>query len=200
MDASLPASACPCPPALPTLLPLSLLALGFWPRVVADAQGQGEVAKRRGAESLLCVLSLLDAVLCQLRHCEAATLSELLADLHQLINRHPFVQVLAGACACLTTLAHKEEAAARQLASMAAVYASWLRDPNSASSAAASQPGLLCRFLFIMGQLCRRGADLLESTPPEGAGAAAGVLPMRECQRIFVEYCSKQRDVKVGGR
>lgn len=157
----------------------------------AEAQGQSEAAKRRSAESLLCVLSVLDAVLSQQRHCEAATLGELLADLHQLINRHPFVQVLAGACTCLTTLAHKEEAAAGQLASLAAVYDTWLREPG----AAASQPGLLSRFLFILGQLCRRGMDLLESTPPEGS---AEVLTMPECQRLFVEYCSgKQRNVKV---
>ena len=149
------------------------------------------------------MLSLLDGVLGQLKHCEAGTLSELLTDLHQLINRHPYVQVLAGACACLTTLAGKEESAARQLVSSAAVYTAWLREPGriaggGAGGGAGGSP-FLCRFLFILGQLCRRGADLLESTAPD---EASSVLSMTECQRIFVDYCSTHQrpggDIKVG--
>ncbi|PSC68988.1 nipped-B B isoform X2 [Micractinium conductrix] len=159
----------------------------------SDAGGQSEAARRRGAESLLCVLSVAEAVLSQQRHCEAATLGELLADLQALVNRHPYVQVLAGACACLTTLALKEEAAARQLASLAGVFAGWLREPQGG---AAAQPAFMCRFLFILGQLCRRGAALLQATPPEGGGPP---LSMAECQRLFVEYCSppRGRDPKV---
>lgn len=81
------------------------------------------------------MLSVAEAVLSQQRHCEAATLGELLADLQALVNRHPYVQVLAGACACLTTLALKEEAAARQLASLAGVFAGWLREPQGGAAA-----------------------------------------------------------------
>ena len=146
------------------------------------------------------MLSLLDGVLGQLKHCESGTLSELLTDLHQLINRHPYVQVLAGACACLTTLAGKEESAARQLASSAAVYTAWLREPGRIAGGGAGGSPFLCRFIFILGQLCRRGADLLESTAPDEAGI---VLSMTECQRIFVDYCSTHQrpggDIKVGG-
>lgn len=52
------------------------------------------------------------------------------------------------------------------------------------------QPAFMCRFLFILGQLCRRGAALLQATPPEGGGPP---LSMAECQRLFVEYCSPPR-------
>lgn len=192
----------------------------------------GEAAARRGAEALLCVLSIVEGVLSQLKHCEAGTLAELLvrqagqplcscslgsrwcvplpvpssnpwhpcppalpqADIHQLINRHPFVQVLAGAAACLTTLASKDEGAARQLASTAAIYSGWLRDPGAAG--AGGRPQLLCRFLYILGQLCRRGAGVLERTPPESGGPP---LTLAECQRVFVQYCSSRENVKVGG-
>lgn len=116
------------------------------------------------------------------------------ADIHQLINRHPFVQVLSGAAACLATLAAKDEVAARQLASTAAIYASWLRDP--AATGAGDKPQLLCRFLYILGQLCRRGAGVLESTAPESGGAP---LTLADCQRIFVQYCNSRENVKVGG-
>lgn len=136
------------------------------------------------------MLSILDGVLSQLKGCEGGTLPELLADVLQLINKHPFVQVLAGATACLTTLAAKEPAAAAALASSASVYAAWLRDQGQGTAS----PALLCRFLYILGQLCRRGADVLEATPPEGGGPP---LAMAECQRIFVQYCGARENVKV---
>lgn len=142
------------------------------------------------------MLSVLDGVLGTLGGCEAGTLPELLADVLQLINKHPFVQVLAGAAACLTTLAAKEPVAAAALANSAAVYAGWLRDPTGqgGSGGARPAPALLCRFLYIMGQLCRRGADVLERTPPEGGSPP---LAMPECQRIFVQYCGARENLKV---
>lgn len=160
------------------------------------------MARRRGAEALLCVLSVLGGVLGQQARCEAATLAQLLPDLLHLVNRHPYVQVLAAAAACLTTLAAKEAAAATQLAGCAAFYAARLREAAAAAedpaAAAPQQPALLCRFLFILGQLCRRGADVLEATPPEGG---APPLAMAECQRIFVSFCGAgQKDLKVGLR
>ncbi|PRW45458.1 nipped-B isoform X2 [Chlorella sorokiniana] len=163
-------------------------------KVPAAAKGGpgGDAAARRGAEALLCVLSITEGVLSQLKHCEAGTQAELLGDIHQLINRHPFVQVLSGAAACLATLACKDEGAGRQLASTAAIYASWLRDP--AAAGAGGKPQLLCRFLYILGQLCRRGAAVLESTAPESGGAP---LTLAECQRIFVQYCSSRENIKV---
>ena len=159
-----------------------------------DPKAGGGDAARRGAEALLCVLSVLDGVLSQLSGCEAGTLPELLADVLQLINKHPFVQVLAGAAACLTTLAGKEPEAAAALANSAAVYAGWLRDPAGQGGGARPAPALLCRFLYILGPLCRRGADVLERTPPEGGG---GPLGMAECQRIFVQYCGARENLKV---
>ena len=87
---------------------------------------------RRGAETLLCVLSVLDGVLSQTQAVEEGTLDELLGDVNLLINRHPFVQVLAAACGCLTTLAARDTAGARALATTAASFAGWLRDPASA--------------------------------------------------------------------
>ena len=102
------------------------------------------------------------------------------------------MQVLSGAAACLATLASKDEGAARQLASTAAIYASWLRDP--AAAGAGGKPQLLCRFLYILGQLCRRGAAVLESTAPESGGPP---LTLAECQRIFVQYCGSRENIKV---
>ena len=102
------------------------------------------------------------------------------------------MQVLSGAAACLATLASKEEGAARQLASTAAIYASWLRDP--AAAGAGGKPQLLCRFLYILGQLCRRGAAVLETTAPDSGGPP---LTLAECQRIFVQYCGSRENIKV---
>lgn len=138
------------------------------------------------------MLSLLDGVLSQLAHCGGgASLADLLGDLRQLINRNPFVGVLSGACTCLTTLAAKEPEAARALAATAAFYAALLHAPP----AGAHTPQLLYRYLFILGQLCRRGAGLLEATPPE---PGAPPLQMADCLRLFVRYCASDSP-KVGG-
>jgi hypothetical protein len=104
--------------------------------------------------------------------------------------------VLAGACAALTTLAGKEDTAAQKLASTAAVYLAMLQETSIKSGGGTAQNSqLLCRFLFILGQLCRRGADVLESTTPEAGGVP---LAMADCQRVFVQFCTgAQPSMKV---
>lgn len=159
----------------------------------ADAKApRDEAGGRRGAETLLCVLSVLDGVLSQTQAVEEGTLDELLGDVNLLINRHPFVQVLAAACGCLTTLAARDTAGARALATTAASFAGWLRDP--ASARAEGRPQLLVRFLFILGQLCRRGAGNLEATAPDTGGPP---LAMADCLRLFVHYCAARDSIKV---
>lgn len=62
-------------------------ASAAWPQLSADQQ-------RRGAEVLLSVLSVVDDVLSQLSDAVgAATVEELVQDLADLVNKHPYVQV-----------------------------------------------------------------------------------------------------------
>eukprot|EP00887_Chlorella_sp_A99_P005943 scaffold29.g5943.t1 len=146
----------------------------------------GPDAQRRAAEMLLCVLSLLDGVLSQLgaTGVEAAVVGELVRDLAALINRHHFVQVLASACKCLATLAQSSPAAADQLAQTASVYRGWLRAPGG-------NLAHLARFLFIMGQLCRYGATLLEKATLEDP------ITMADCLQLFVYYSNLEHGIKV---
>ena len=96
--------------------------------------------------------------------------------------------MLASACKCLATLGKAQPAAARQLAETASIYRGWLRAPGP-------QAVHMGRFLFIMGQLCRYGADVLESTQAEGNG----VVTMDECLSLFVNYCDDAKHgMKVG--
>jgi hypothetical protein len=100
---------------------------------------------------VLCVLCVLDGVLAAAPRLAAAPgLADVAADLMQLINHHRFTPVMAGATRCLGALARRQPAAAGRLGQMAGVYWSWLKAPG------AHAPAHLPRFLFIMGQLCRR--------------------------------------------
>ncbi len=55
---------------------------------------QRRLFERREAEQLLCILAVLDALLFRLEKVEERVAADLGKDLFQLINKHPYIQVL----------------------------------------------------------------------------------------------------------
>jgi hypothetical protein len=155
-----------------------------------DSQYPAELDRRRAAERLLCVLSIIDAVLDRLAHVDDSlgSLADLPTDLINLINKHRYTQVVAAAVKCLAAFAKRSATAAHRLLSTAAVYFSWLQTPSKQS------PNNLPRFLFILGQMCRHGADTFDKfSSGAGHGAAAGQAPysgtsLPTCLALFTKY------------
>ena len=105
------------------------------------------------------------------------------------------LQVVGSACKCLCTIAGKSEAAAPRLAELAAVYAKLVRDGAASlrDGGGGANGGMLLRFLFTLGQLCRwarappralhgRSAALALSAP----GCSAAVILLAWAYRGLV--------------
>ena len=156
----------------------------------APPAGSTMDAQRRSAELLLCILYVVDSIVGTLPRCDSTTAGEMVEDLANLINRHTFTQVMAGAAKCLCSVATKHEEAARKLAGLCMVYQTWLASPAQNYT---SQH--ISRFLFISGHLCRYGANIIEQTSLDGGHSPP--LAMRDCLAAFVKHCSEPIDAKV---
>lgn len=160
-----------------------LRALAPHLKAAPDTQYNSEVDRRNAAERMLCVLSVVECVLSQVERLSdtLGALADVPGDLVNLINQHRYTQVVAAACKCLSVLAQRSSAAATRLLQVAQVYYSWLQSPGQHS------PGNFPRFLYILGQLCRYGAEVLDK-----AGAAAPASPSRvtlpACLALFGKY------------
>jgi cohesin loading factor subunit SCC2 len=180
-------------------------------------------SQRRAAERLLCILALIDSSLINTGNSSttghgtnAATLladpttaGEMVEDLANLINRHTFTQVMTAAVKCLCTLASYHQGAAQKLASLTAVYHGWLVAPPPGRK---HPPQHVARFLFILGQLCRYGADSIERVAAtilqaqsktahgdnnNNNNAGVVVVTMQHCLAAFIARCNTKEDLKV---
>ena len=154
-----------------------------------DSTYPTEFDRRAAAERLLCVLNIVESALSQLDRLSDASgaLNDVPGDLVNLINHHRYTQVVAASCKCLSALAVRLPAAAMRLLQVAQVYYSWLQAPGQ------HNPANLPRFLFILGQLCRYGADILEraaAAAPAGNGGAhpPGRPSLPACLLMFGQY------------
>lgn len=157
-----------------------LRALAPYLKAAPDSQYTTEVDRRNAAERLLCVLSVVESVLSQLDHLNdnLGALADVPGDLVFLINQHRYTQVVAAACKCLAALAQRSTAAAARLVQVAHVYYKWLQSPGEHSQAN------LPRFLFIIGQLCRHGSQVID----RAAVQTPGTVSVPACLVTFGQY------------
>jgi cohesin loading factor subunit SCC2 len=157
-----------------------LRALAPYLKAAPDSQYTTEVERRNAAERLLCVLSVVESVLSQLDHLNdnLGALADVPGDLVSLINQHRYTQVVAAACKCIAALAHRSTAAAARLVQVAHVYYKWLQSPGEHSQAN------LPRFLFILGQLCRHGSQIID----RAAMQTPGTVSVPACLVTFGQY------------
>lgn len=85
----------------------------------------------RRTEQLLCILAVLDSVVFQLEHIEAALVAELQNDLYQLLWKHPWVPIVGAACRAFCTLASKAASAADYLTNVTMVVCRLVWHPES---------------------------------------------------------------------
>jgi len=157
-----------------------LRALAPYLKAAPDSQYTTEIDRRNAAEFLLCVLSVVESVLSQLDHLNdnLGALADVPGDLVFLINQHRYTQVVAAACKCLAALAQRSTAAAARLVQVAHVYYKWLQSPGEHSQAN------LPRFLFILGQLCRHGSQVID----RAAVQTPGTVSVPACLVTFGQY------------
>ena len=153
-----------------------------------DTKYPAEVERRRAAERLLCVLSIMEAVLKQEVYLDDSLglFSDMPSDLLGLINQHRYTQVVAAAIKCLAALSSRSTAAAKKLYQTATVYFSWLQAPENHSSSN------IPRFLFILGHLARYGADVIDQYAErsfENDTALPGkTVSLSGCLMLFIGY------------
>lgn len=157
-----------------------LRALAPYLKAAPDSQYTIEVDRRNAAERLLCVLSVVESVLSQLDHLHdnLGALADVPGDLVFLINQHRYTQVVAAACKCLAALAQRSTAAAARFVQVVHVYYKWLQSPGEHSQAN------LPRFLFILGQLCRHGSQIID----RAAVQTPGTVSVPACLVTFGQY------------
>ncbi|KAL0029310.1 hypothetical protein WJX79_009424 [Trebouxia sp. C0005] len=107
--------------------------------------------------------------------CLAPYLKDLEIDLVQLINGHHYVQVVSGAAHALCCLARLSPSAGQRLAALMTLYLGALKqkhplllNPPAEPAARQTNDAHISRFLFIVGQLVRHGADILQHTATSG--------------------------------
>ncbi|KAI8475824.1 MAG: hypothetical protein J3K34DRAFT_517001 [Monoraphidium minutum] len=161
---------------------------------------QSDDDKRRGAEELLCLLAVLQAAAAQLPALAAAVGPQLTKDLANITSKHMYTQVVASSAACLCSLARLDASVGPLVGAMARkmydVVEAALAPPvqGDAAQARVQRQAVmqLPRVLFLLGQLCRHGADLLDAAgaapPAPGAlGAAAPPPPASgQCLELFL--------------
>ena len=175
----------------------------------ADAR-RGPDAQRRAAEEALCLLAVLQAGAAQLRALAAPVAAQLTRDLAALTSKHMFTQVVASAAACLCGLSRLDASVAPLVGAMArkmvdVVEAALGRPaagsagtPQDAAAARRVQQQAvlqLPRVVFLLGQLCRHGADLLDATSAAeaAAGAAAPAPSSARCLELFMRVWREKR-------
>ncbi|DBB01136.1 TPA: hypothetical protein ACH3X1_001027 [Trebouxia sp. C0004] len=131
--------------------------------------------RRRAAERLLCILSIISSLLGKLDRLASEAAQDLEVDLVQLINGHHYVQVVSGAAHALCCLARLSPSAGQRLAALMTLYLGALKqkhplllDPPAEPAARQTNDAHISRFLFIVGQLVRHGADILQHTATSG--------------------------------
>ncbi|KAA6428703.1 MAG: nipped-B -like [Trebouxia sp. A1-2] len=131
--------------------------------------------QRRAAERLLCILSIISSLLGKLDRLAPEAAQDLEIDLVQLINGHHYVQVVSGAAHALCCLARLSPSAGQRLAALMTLYLGALKqkhplllNPPAEPAARQTNDAHISRFLFIVGQLVRHGADILQHTATSG--------------------------------
>ncbi|DBA96220.1 TPA: hypothetical protein ACH3X3_002417 [Trebouxia sp. C0006] len=131
--------------------------------------------RRRAAECLLCILSIIGSLLGKLDRFTPEAAQDLEVDLVQLINGHHYVQVVSGAAHALCCLARLSPSAGQRLAALMTLYLGALKqkhplllNPPAEPAARQTNDAHISRFLFIVGQLVRHGADILQHTTASG--------------------------------
>ena len=173
-----------------------LRALAPLIKISPDSKYPTELERRRSAERLLCVLSIIEAILRQHIYLDDSlgAFSDMPQDLLGLINQHRYTQVVAGAIKCLAALSERSSLAAKKFYQTAAVYFSWLQAPERHSS------NNLPRFLFILGNLARYGADIIDSNVEnalESKHSMVGEITLDGCLTLFIGYWDASYDSRT---
>lgn len=142
---------------IPESDPLRFLrALSPHLRRVPAVEGS-QADSRPHAEEILYTLGIITHILGDMEEKRALIsdiATEMTEDLVDLINKHRFTAVVSAACECLAACSISSQTAAARLLNVAAIYLTWLKEPQSHSKN-------LPRFLFIIGQVYRFGIRLL---------------------------------------
>lgn len=127
---------------------------------MGDLDQSAEEAKI-AAEQTLCLLGIISNILRSANEYSEASMeiaTDISSDLVSIINQHRFTIVISSACMCLAACALVSKFARERLFSIAAVYLCWLEEPKF-------HLRNLPRFIFIVGQLYRYGANHFERLP-----------------------------------
>ncbi|KAK9817398.1 hypothetical protein WJX74_010694 [Apatococcus lobatus] len=135
-----------------------------------------EVPKREDINLLLCLLGILDPLIQAQERIEPELAAGLLTDLVALISNHRSILVVSAACAAFCSLAKIRGEAADTLLTTAVYYHEALRRFVESGRFQEGQPPLqaeaatvyIVRYLHILGQLSRFGAELLDGRELEG--------------------------------
>jgi hypothetical protein len=144
--------------------------------VTAEAGPKREVQQRRSAERTICILSIVDTFCRHARSADTAVVEELVKDFKNILNKHPFVVVVAAACRCACSLARLNAVVAVTVAKLTkALHAAAAK--QLAASSPTNQP-LLGRFCYTLGNMCR-WVSMLD------AASAVSLLPAAAVQLSY---------------
>ena len=120
--------------------------------------GLGSSRATEGAEESLYVLAIISNLLMSMEHDRTIVMdlaTEISEELPNVINTHKFTVIVSAACACLSACALSSPTATGRFLNIAAQYLSFLETPKVHAKN-------LPRFIFIVGQVYRHGARLLQ--------------------------------------
>jgi hypothetical protein len=161
-------------------------------RTLSSAQ-PGDV---EGTEEVLYVLSIISAILKSMEESRMLVMdlaTEISEELPNLINTHKFTVIVSAACACLASCALSSPTATGRFLNITAQYMSFLESHNMHARN-------LPRFIFILGQLYRNGARLLQQVDlylPDQPSLAQK-LKSESCLKLLLGFWSKDIEGSPG--
>lgn len=170
-----------------------------------DEAGSDPSLTKLQAESLMCIMCLVSALLPALEHLDKSVCDDLEKALVGLIQRHLYPQVVQAACRTLAELARLSPKAGASLARLTAYYVDRLAgrvatdgsgldtsqappgsvlavllDRNSPPAQLNAARGTAVRTLIVLGHLARFGADILEAAAADEVAPDGKMLPTLE--------------------
>ncbi|CAD7704601.1 unnamed protein product [Ostreobium quekettii] len=153
---------------------------------------------RRGAEVLVCILSIIGAVVERLQHIDSELVNELTCDLRTIIFKHAWSPVVSAACRCFAILAKTDAKVAEVMRQATHRQHSLVREIFQAVNGGEASGKkyeyyctVLLRQLFILGHLCRYGAGSMDTHPAEGTDL------LKECLDTTVLVFGSSRELVV---
>lgn len=149
-----------------------------------------------GTEEVLYVLSIVSAILKGMEDNRMIVMdlaTEISEELPNLINTHKFTVIVSAACACLSSCALSSPTATGRFLNITAQYMSFLESPKMHAKN-------LPRFVFILGQLYRTGARLLQQVDlylPDQP-TLAYKLKSESCVKLLLGFWSKDIEGSPG--